>query len=259
MGFRRCFNLGALLAIALPLAACTSVARPNRLVMATSPDYCPYEFMAASEVGAVLTGFDIELAEAIATELGHSLKIETQHFNGLLPALQDNRIDFVMAAMTPTAERKAVARFSRIYHEVVPAIVAPADSNLTTLADLVGKEVGVRQGSFFERIIQSQTGVVAVPVETTTALMRLVRTRQVDAGLIDASLISDHVTPSSRLEVAALPNSPPAGVAIAFPPNSTQVGQFNTALRQLEERGEIERLARKWFEDYTCPAASDPA
>jgi len=257
MGFRRCLNLGMVLAIALPLSACVSAARSNTLVMATSPDYCPYEFIESSEDGETLTGFDIELAEAIATELGYSLRIRTLHFNGLLPALNNDRVDFVMAAMTPTAERKAVARFSQTYHEAVPTIIAPAGSNLTTLADLAGKEVGVRQGTFYEQMLLSRTEAVVVPVETTTALVRRVKTRQVDAGIIDGALASDYVTEKSRLEAATLPNARPAGVAIAFPPRSSRVGQFNTVLRQLEEQGEIDRLARKWFEDYTCPTASD--
>ena len=99
--------LVAAIAIALSLIAIASYAQANKtLTLATSPDYPPYEFKDTAVSGNEIIGFDIDIAKYITKELGYELKVIGMDFNGLIPALQAKRADFVMAGMTPTAERK---------------------------------------------------------------------------------------------------------------------------------------------------------
>ncbi len=62
-------------------------------------------------------------------------------FNGLIPALQGNRADFVMAGMTPTEERKKNVDFSIIYYEAKDTIVAFKGSNLKQVESFRGEEI----------------------------------------------------------------------------------------------------------------------
>ncbi|MEO1185076.1 MAG: transporter substrate-binding domain-containing protein, partial [Cyanobacteria bacterium J06636_27] len=121
------------------------------LTMITSPDYPPYEFYETKGGERKIVGFDIDIANYLQKELGFKLNITQSDFNGLIPALQANRADFVMAGMTPTPERRKSVDFSIIYYEARDTIVASKSSNLTKPEDLSGKTVGVQLGTIQEQ------------------------------------------------------------------------------------------------------------
>ena len=102
--------------------------------MATSADYPPYEFVDSSSGSQEIVGFDVDIAKYITEKLGAELKIDNVDFNGLIPALQSKRADFVMAGMTPTPERKQNVDFSEIYYDAKNTIVAKKGSNLNITA-----------------------------------------------------------------------------------------------------------------------------
>ncbi len=74
----------------------------EKLTMVTSADYPPYEFRDTATGKNDIIGFDVDIANRIAKELGFKLEIKDTDFNGLIPALQAGRADFVMAGMTAT-------------------------------------------------------------------------------------------------------------------------------------------------------------
>ena len=103
----------------------SNTANKKELTLVTSPDYPPYEFYDTANGGRQIVGFDIDIANYVAKELGLTLKIQESDFNGLIPAIQAKRADFVMAGMTPTDERKKKRRllnalFSGSRHDRVP-------------------------------------------------------------------------------------------------------------------------------------------
>src|SRR4028119_841505 len=86
--------LAAAIAIAFFLIAIASYAQANKtLILATSPDYPPYEFKDTAVSGNEIIGFDIDIAKYITKELGYQLKVIGMDFNGLIPALQAGRAD----------------------------------------------------------------------------------------------------------------------------------------------------------------------
>jgi len=120
---------GGLVASAL-LAGCsqeTTGEEKKTLVMGTSADYFPYEFVDTAN-GDEIVGFDIEIAETVTERLGYELKIEDMDFGSLLGALNAGRVDFVMAGMTPTEERKENAAFSDIYLSATNLVMTKDES-----------------------------------------------------------------------------------------------------------------------------------
>ncbi|MBD2168515.1 transporter substrate-binding domain-containing protein [Calothrix membranacea FACHB-236] len=87
------------------LNAASSVGK-DPLILITSPNYPPYEFYDTQGGDRQIVGFDIDIAKSRAQKLGFKLQVMESDFNGLIPALQANRADFVMAGMTPNPERK---------------------------------------------------------------------------------------------------------------------------------------------------------
>lgn len=69
------------------------------LVMGTSADYKPYEYVEASKSDEII-GFDVDVAKYIGKELGYEVKVKDMDFGGLLASLSSGKVDFVMAGMT---------------------------------------------------------------------------------------------------------------------------------------------------------------
>ena len=127
-----------LLALTLALVMCLGVFAgcgakdDNTLTMATNAEFPPYEFM---EDGKVV-GIDAEIAQAIATKLGKELKIENVDFDSLIPGVQTNKYDFVMAGMTVTDERKEQVDFTQTYATGVQVSIVKEVSAITSADDL---------------------------------------------------------------------------------------------------------------------------
>ena len=88
----------------------------GEIVMGTSPDYPPFEFYILDDNGErQIVGSDIQLAEAIAAELGVELKINATDFNGVIANLQSKSVDMGLAGFNYTEDRKKVMQFSDGY------------------------------------------------------------------------------------------------------------------------------------------------
>lgn len=109
------------------------------LVMGTSADYKPYEYVEASKSDEII-GFDVDVAKYIGKELGYEVKVKDMDFGGLLASLSSGKVDFVMAGMTPTAERKNNVDFTDIYFVAKNMVVSKKDSNIKSVEDLKGKK-----------------------------------------------------------------------------------------------------------------------
>ena len=71
----------------------------------------------AIDGGDYAGGYDVEIAKAIAAELGYKLVVVKTIWDGLVPALQSGTIDLIIAGMSPTAERKETIDFSDNYYK----------------------------------------------------------------------------------------------------------------------------------------------
>ena len=224
---------------------------PNKLEMVTSADYPPYEFRDTAS-GNEIIGFDIDIANYIAKELGFELEVIDTDFNGIIPALQSGRAAFAMAGMTPTEERKQNVDFSNIYYEAKNTIVANKGSNLTKPEDLAGKTIGVQLGSTQEEaaqeIAKEYTNINIKQLNRTSEIIQEVKANRIDAAIIEDTIAQGFIASNPDLEFNTIPNTEAAGSAIAFPQGSNLVDDFNRVLQEMKENGELERLVKKWFD-----------
>ncbi|MFS8117165.1 MAG: ABC transporter substrate-binding protein/permease [Microcoleus sp.] len=250
----------AAIAIAFSLIAIASYAQANKtLTLATSPDYPPYEFKDTAVSGNEIIGFDIDIAKYITKELGYELKVIGMDFNGLIPALQAKRADFVMAGMTPTAERKKNVDFSDLYYEAQNTIVAKKGSNLTKAEDLTGKKVGVQLGSIQQEAVKKMAGVQIAPLNKIPDIIQEVKSNRLAAGVIEDTVATGYAAANPDLEFNTIPNTEESGSAIAFGKGSTLVPEFNRVLQQMKASGQIKELANKWFSRSIAQAEPTPA
>lgn len=89
-----------------------AIKRKGTLVVGTASGYYPFEMVDKQNA---LVGFDIDIAKAIAKDLGVKLEWQNYAFSGLIPAMQSNKVDMVIAGMTATDKRKEVVDFTAPY------------------------------------------------------------------------------------------------------------------------------------------------
>jgi polar amino acid transport system substrate-binding protein len=110
--------LAASLALFFPVLAQSDGIGPatikakGKIVVGTSSGAFPFEM---TDKTGKLIGFDIDIANAIAKELGVAVEIQNYSFSGLIPALISNKVDMVLSDMTRTEKRKEVIDFSDPY------------------------------------------------------------------------------------------------------------------------------------------------
>lgn len=245
------------IAVAFSLIAIASYSQTanKTLTMATSPDYPPYEFKDTAVSGNEIIGFDVDIAKYITKELGYQFQIIGMDFNGLIPALQAGRADFVMAGMTPTPERKKNVDFSDLYYEAQNTIVANKGSNLTKPEDLAGKKVGVQLGSIQQEAVKKMAGVEVVSLNKIADIIQEVKSNRLTAGIIEDTVAKGYAESNPDLEFNVIPNTEESGSAIAFPKGSRLVPEFNRVLQQMKDNGKLKELATQWF---SRPIAQEP-
>lgn len=213
------------------------------LVMGTNAEFPPYEYYDGQEV----VGIDAEMAAAVAEKLGMELKIEDMAFDSLIPALSSGKVDIVAAGMTVTEDRLASVNFSDTYATGIQAIIVTEDSDIASADDLVGKTIGVQQGTTGDLYA---TDVEGATIERYAKGMEAVQS--LSQGKIDAVIIDNEPANVFVSEVEGLKILDEAfatedyAVAVAKD-NEELLEQVNTALAELKEDGTLQAIVDKYI------------
>ena len=203
------------LVMALSLAACGEKANDGstdndtaktELVLGTSADYAPFEFMYPDDSGEmVYGGIDVSVAKYIADEMGLTLQVENMGFDYLLTSLDKGDFDIVLAAMEATPDRLENADFSDPYYtDVPPAILVKADvaDQYKTLADFNGKSIGAQTATTKLDMVADIEGANAVSLQSVLDLVNELVYDKVDAILVDGGVAQQYADANSDLVIA---------------------------------------------------------
>lgn len=247
------------LLMGLSLVACSSTPageeggdKDNVLVMGTSADYAPYEFMYPDENGdMVYGGVDVSIAKAIAEDMGKELKVENMDFGTLLTLMADGRCDIVLAAMEMDEERLKSADFSDPYYTDLPAmiVVKKADAaQYTSMDSFSGKAVAAQTATTKEDIVKNDlTGANLVSLSLATDMVNQLVNGKVDAIVLDGAVAQQVVATNDELAIAdvALGEALPYRVAVAKGDPKGLLPQINETIAKLLADGSID----KFFEE----------
>jgi len=112
--------------------------------------------------GGYADGYDVRIAKKIADGLGVKLEIVKLEWNGLTLALQSNKIDAIIAGMSPREERKLTIDFSDPYYESELVIVVRKDgayANASKLSDFAGAKITGQLNTYHYKAIDQIQGV----------------------------------------------------------------------------------------------------
>ena len=219
------------------------------LIMGTSADYAPFEFMYPDDNGdLVYGGIDVSVAQYIADYTGKELKVENMGFDYLLVSLTKGDFDMVLAAIEETEERLNSADFSDPYYTDYPpmVLIRAEDKDLYTGTDSFdGKSVGAQTATTKEDIVKDDlTGANLVSIQNVQDLVNQLVNDKVDAVVLDGAVALQYVASNSDLAVASvdLGEAYPYRVAVAKGDPKGLLPGINEAIADMLANGKVEEF-----------------
>lgn len=198
-----------------------------------------------------LQGFNVELGEALAKQMGREITIEGAEFSGLIPGLNAGKYDFIVAPVTVTEERSKTLLFTEGYLDsdytfVQKKGVAP----ITDLAGLSGMKLAVNKGSNYEGWARQNAEHYGFTFDVYSSNADAIQALL--SGRADANLGGNTVSAFAARRNPLLQTSYTikTGQVWAIPLRHDDVqgrAQLDQALKCLKQNGTVAALAKKWF------------
>ncbi|WP_224449186.1 basic amino acid ABC transporter substrate-binding protein [Haloprofundus salilacus] len=223
------------------------------IVPGTAPGFPPFEFK--NESGE-LVGFDIDLLSAVVEETDYTLAAwEEFEFDSLIPALQNDRIDVIAAAMTITEDRQETIAFSDPYYNADQAILVSGDGDFSpqSLDDLSGQTVGAQEGTTGAGVVEDEL-VADGDIQQSnfrTYGNYVLAVQDLENGNVDALVIDQPVAQTfadqRNVEIAFVYET---GERYGFGLRQNDddvVSALNEGLQAVRDSGRYEEIRNEWF------------
>jgi len=244
---KKIFALLTVMTMAVSLAACgsnkESATESKTLIVATEAGFAPYEYMKGDKV----VGVDMDIAQAIADELGMELEIKNMDFDGALASVSSGKVDMAIAGISVTDERKESMDFSTEYVDSTEVIVVnKANPAVAGKDDLNDKIIAVQQGNIADSWVSNKENVQAKEIKRYTKFAQAaedLKNGKVDCIVMDKYPAEELVAASNdelvMLEDVVFEDN----YAIAVKKgNSELLDKINPIIEKLIEDGKIEEF-----------------
>lgn len=230
------------------------VQEKGTIVVGMECAYAPYnwaqtmanEYTVAIQNNMYADGYDVQVAKKIAEHLGVTLVIQPLEWDGLIPALNANSIDLVIAGMSPTAERKESIDFSDTYYDSNLVMVIRADGNYTNatkISDFAGAKITGQLNTFHYSVIDQIAGVqkqTALP--DFAALTSSLKSGTIDGYVCEKPGAISAVTAYSEFQYIEFAegngfkyNPEDASISVGLRKGSTLTEKVNEALAKISK------------------------
>lgn len=227
-----------------PEAESAYIGKYDVLKMGTNAAFPPYEYKEGEE----FAGIDVEMAKALASELGATLEIVDMEFDSIITAVQQGEVDMGIAGMTVTDERLLEVDFSSSYATGVQVVIVPEDSEIATLDDLAGKKIGTQLGTTGDMYSKDDFGAENVTSygKGADAVIAL-KGGDVDAVIIDNEPAKAFVAENEGLKILETEYAV-EDYAIAISKDKADLlADVNAALEKLTADGTIDEIIAKYI------------
>lgn len=226
------------------------------LKVGTSAEYSPYEFHKVVDGEDKIVGFDDFVVQEIAKDMGVKVEYEDMDFDGLLGALQADKVDIVLAGMTPDEKRRKSVDFSDIYYtNSNVCIVAKGKEDTikksedlkdlkvgvqkgTTQADYVTNTLGISDATQLKKIpdlmLELQNGKIDVIV--TGKAVAEINVKKYDNIAIGNTTVGDEVAETAAAAIKKSSN----GVD-----NTSFVKSVNDTIKRLQDSGDMDKYMQE--------------
>lgn len=218
----------------------------GKLVMLTNAAFAPFEYLGED---GVIAGVDVEIAQAIADEIGVELEVVDMDFDGIIDAVKSGKGDLGVAGITADEERAQKVDFSINYIDTGLFIIVKEDNTeITTSEDLNGKTIGVQLGTTSDIIctgMEDDGEVMVARYKTTPDAVAELSNGRIDAVICDEMPAREAVSNTPGLIVIEEPLTTEQ-YAIAMAKGNTSLQEVvNNVLNRMLEDGTIDALIAK--------------
>lgn len=214
---------------------------------ASSGEFKPFSMTDGS---GEMSGFDIDVADAVAKELGLEPVQHKQSFATIVEGVKNGRFDVAVASHTITEERLKEIDFSIPYYYSGAQIFVRPDSDIQTKDDLKGLEVAVSRGSTYADLMSEVTDNI-IYYDSDVVALETLNTGRHDAVVTDFVTGREAIGAGMVLEGRELLERSEQAIGVAKG-NEKLLEAINEALQKLRDSGELAEISEKYFgEDIT--------
>lgn len=227
-----------------------TIKESGTMVVATEGAFFPFNYYEGSK----LTGFEVELAEAVVKQLGLKLEWRVVGFDAQLASIRQDRFDFAIASHGYTEERAKAVDFANPHYCTGGAIAAHKDGPLT-IAALKDKVVGVQIGTSYLDNAKKIPGLKELKTyKADPEAFSALRARKTDAWISDKWLIKKTLEKNPDAGVVAGEQVFVERVSMILRKNNRELMEhLNKALAEVVKNGTYQELSQKYFKaDISC-------
>ena len=225
-----------------------TIQKRGTIIVGLEGDWAPWSYVDENDE---LTGYDVEVAKAIADKLGVEIQIVPGEWDGLFAGMDAGRYDMVVNGVEVTEERADKYDFSTPYAYIRTALIVKGDNDsIKTFEDLKGKKTANSIASTYMNLAESY-GATCYGGSTLDETLTMVLQGRVDATLNAIVSFTDYMAqhPDSNLKVVATTEEA-SNVAIPMRKGDETASlreAVNKAIDELREDGTLSELSTRFF------------
>lgn len=220
-----------------------STEEKDTLVMATNAEFPPYEYYEGQDI----VGIDVDIANAIADELGMALKIEDMAFDSIIAAVTSGKADFGAAGMTVDPDREKEVNFTDTYAEATQVIIVNEDSTIAGPDDLVGKKIGVQLGTTGDMYVSDIEDATVERYNKGFEAVQALTQDKIDAVVIDGEPAKKFVESAEGTKILDEAYTQEEYAIVVAKDNEELLEQINGAIADLKESGKLDEIVAKYI------------
>lgn len=235
----------------------SAIKERGKIVVGTASGYPPYEFVDITSPNQEVIGIDMELAKAIAEEIGVELEVQDMTFSAVLTSLPAHKIDLAIAGINPTDERKKTLDFSDVYLKAEQSLIILKDNadKYKTLEDFAGEKISAQKATTQEALVQEQmTSSTCTSLDKVPDCILEVINGKAAAVCVESIVGQQYLITNDNLMFSEASFDLEKNSAIALEKgNEDLVAIVNKVIKENQDNGNFD----KWVEEYSEKAASN--
>jgi polar amino acid transport system substrate-binding protein/glutamine transport system substrate-binding protein len=248
-------SLASVFAFSLGQTSIAAAQSATTIVVGADTTFPPFE----TETNGQVTGFDIDMINAIAKAENMTVSLKTLPFDGIIPSLQAGSIDAAVAGITIKKSRMQNVEFSDAYYKSGLSVLVKKDSEIKSFDDLKGHVVATKKATSSVDYLTGH-GIEQDYIkqfQSIDAAYQALETGGADAVIFDNPVNVNFKAAHDNVQtVGPLLTGEYYGIAISKQ-KPELVEKINDGLAKIKQNGEYQKLFEKYFGGDTSGVVKD--
>lgn len=206
----------------------------------------PYIFQ-DPRIPSNLIGFEVDIANALAEEMGLKALFVQNQWDGLIVGLSRDDYDVAINGLEITEDRKHQVNFSIPYYITYEQLVVRKGyKGIESLEDLNGKTAGALEGSLAERILNNRPNINVKSYEGEVNAFSDMLNKRLDAVLVDAPIALYYASWNNDYDLVGDPIGEVYYGVVCRKQDTTLLKKVNKALTNIIESGKLRKILEQW-------------